>query len=163
MASRFSVLQNAVLCLEDGNDSHWLDDGRPNPTAVQKIAGEGIDSIDANELNKFARRRRDVVTPEQIATASAPRTNQVAADRRARTARAALATALQEWQAEFPRMTDEEMRREFIRSNQATLQAIKDGTQQAPTRRNRKYFSCGGARAAARARSCACSPNSPAR
>jgi hypothetical protein len=157
--SRFSQIQNAILCLDDANGSHWLEDGRPNPVAVKKIAQ--IDDLGETEANKFGRVRvrRDVVTQEQIATASQPRPAptakavedaqaivltasagldaareaQGAADRRARTARAALATALQEWQAEFPRMSDEQMRREFIASNQATLAAIKAGTMEAPT------------------------------
>ena len=156
--SRFQTLQNAVLCLEDTNDSHWLEDGRPNPIAVKRIVGEGVDSIDANELNKFGRRRRDVVTAKEIASASKPRPApspkavedaqaivltaaagldaareaQSDADRRVRGARQNLAAELQAWQQAHPPQSDAEMRREFIASNQATLQAIKDGTQEAP-------------------------------
>jgi hypothetical protein len=158
--SRFQTLQNAVQCLDDSIDSHWLDDGRPDPRAVQKIAGEGIDSIDGDgaELNKFGRRRRDVVTAKEIASASKPRPApspkavedaqaivltaaagldaareaQSDADRRVRGARQNLAAELQAWQQAHPPQSDAEMRREFIASNQATLQAIKDGTQEAP-------------------------------
>ncbi len=153
--SRFEMLRNAVGVLSDDDDSHWNKDGSPSVAAVEGISG--FDDIGKTELSKFGRMRRRIATAEELERAAAPRpapntkvvekavrdveaaaralddarVAQVAADRAARVARAGLATALTEWSAAHPPMSDAEMRREFIRSNQVHLQAIKDGSVQA--------------------------------
>jgi hypothetical protein len=155
--SRFQTLQTIITtALSDTEDSHWESDGSVSLRAVSDFSG--FDDVTRSELNKFGRTRRRIATAEELERAAAPRpapntkavtaaardveaaaralddarVAQAGADRAARAARAGLATALTEWSAAHPPTSDSQMRREYIASEQALKQAIKDGTRAPP-------------------------------